>query len=162
MVAMVLLVLVWAALTRSVEPLSLAAAVGAAVLALGIRRWILPSPGRIGRVLLRRPHRAALYAATLALRLLQSTAYTCWVVLFRREEGRILALPTALRDPIAQSILSSSVTLTPSTISLLLEEDVLYVHWLGVRGGSSDWRGIKDSLERQLLKLWEAGRSGCP
>ncbi|MGD9675654.1 MAG: Na+/H+ antiporter subunit E, partial [Candidatus Bipolaricaulia bacterium] len=126
-----------------------------------VRRWILPAEWVDGNGAWRRPHRMAVYLVTLAWRFLQSTIYTCWVILFRREEGRILALPTSLHHPVAQFVLSTSITLTPSTISLLYEDELLYVHWLGVEGRLGDWRSIKDALERQVIRLWEGcGRDG--
>ncbi|MDD5219523.1 MAG: Na+/H+ antiporter subunit E [Candidatus Bipolaricaulis sp.] len=157
MIAAGLLFVVWLSLTRSAEPLSLVAAGVVTALALLVRRWILPVGWAGGSEAWRRPHRVVVYLVTLVWRLLQSTAYTSWVILFRREEGRILALPTSLRHPVAQFVLSTSITLTPSTISLLYEDELLYIHWLGVKGSSGDWRSIKDVLERQVLQLWE----GC-
>jgi len=43
--------------------------------------------------------------------------------------------------------------LTPSTISLLVEDDVVYLHWLQSRRGAGDWRTIKESIESRVLDL---------
>lgn len=66
-----------------------------------------------------------------------------------------MALPIRVRDPLARFILLNSITLTPSTISLLAEDDLLYIHWLQSSAGKGDWREIKESLDMRLLSLFE-------
>jgi multisubunit Na+/H+ antiporter MnhE subunit len=150
-----LLVLLWLALTRSVEPLVLVAAVAAAVVALAAQRWLFPQSGFVSLRVLSRPLRLAAFLFALAFRFVLSTLYTCRLILFGGEEGRIVALPTPLQDPLAQFVLSIAITLTPSTISLLVEDDLHYIHWLGVRGKSGDWTQIKNPLERRVARLME-------
>ena len=71
-----------------------------------------------------------------------------------------MALPLRLEDPTGRFILLNSITLTPSTISLLVEEDLLYIHWLQDETGKSDWREIKESLEARLQRLFEEDAHG--
>jgi len=71
-----------------------------------------------------------------------------------------MALPIRIEDSLAQFILLNSITLTPSTISLLVEDDLLYIHWLQAAGGHGDWREIKESLEARLHSLFEGDRRG--
>jgi len=52
-------------------------------------------------------------------------------------------------------LLLQSITMIPSTISLLLEEDLLYIHWLQAAGRRGDWQGIKEVLEARLLAAFE-------
>ncbi|HDS28908.1 MAG TPA: hypothetical protein ENN96_00320 [Candidatus Acetothermia bacterium] len=91
----------------------------------------------------------------LAYGVILSTAYTSWMILRGGEEGCIVALPLRLDDPFARFVLLNSITLTPSTISLLTEENLLYIHWLRRRDGEGDWRGIKESLEARLARVFE-------
>ncbi|MEW5826540.1 MAG: Na+/H+ antiporter subunit E [Candidatus Bipolaricaulota bacterium] len=158
MVGLLTLVAMWFSLTRSAEPLSFLVAACLALGAMGASRWVLPRTEGLGSLVLRRPHRAIAFLVGLVWQIARSTLYTCRVILFRREEGRIVALPTALHGPLAQFLLSHAVTLTPSTISLLVEEDLVYIHWLGVEGHPGDLSGVKEPLER-LLARWTGGQA---
>ena len=70
----------------------------------------------------------------------------------------MMALPLRVKDPLARFLLLNAITLTPSTISLLIEGDLLYIHWLQTAGERADWKTIKESLETRLVGLFE-GRS---
>ena len=72
----------------------------------------------------------------------------------------MMALPIRITDPLARFLLLNSITLTPSTISLLIEDDLLYIHWLQPANGQGDWRAIKESLEDRLTQLFERGEHG--
>jgi multisubunit Na+/H+ antiporter MnhE subunit len=91
----------------------------------------------------------------LAKRFALSTLMTAWLILTGKEEGRMMALPLRVKDPLARFLLLNAITLTPSTISLLIEGDLLYIHWLQTAGGRADWRRIKESLETHLIHLFE-------
>ena len=151
-----LLVLVWIALTQSVDVLTLSTGVvGAAGITL-LQHHLFPSihVPSLARVL-SRVHLVFLFVAVLVWRFVSSTLYTCWIILTGREEGRIVALSVHIHDPIGQFILLNSITFTPSTISLLLEGETLYVHWLRTAGNRGDWRAIKESLERRIRPVFE-------
>jgi len=150
-----LLVLVWIALTQSGNVAILAIGIAAAVLITLLQHHLFPSihiPSLLR--LLGRLHLLILFVAVLSLRFTISTLHTCRLILSGREEGRIVALPVHIEDPIGQFILLNSITFTPSTISLLLEGDILYVHWLRARGHKGDWQTIKESLEQRLLPIF--------
>lgn len=153
-----LLVLVWIALTQSTDPLTLLIGVAGSAAITFLQHHLFPSihVPSLGRVA-SRIHVFLLFFVVLVWRFIASTLYTCVLILSGREEGRIVALPVRIEDPIGQFILLNSITFTPSTISLLLEGDILYVHWLRARGHKGDWRAIKDSLERRLAPVF-AGR----
>jgi multisubunit Na+/H+ antiporter MnhE subunit len=156
-----LLVLLWLALTRDVSPATVVAAAVAATGVLTARRWLFADAGSVSLRFLSRPVRLLAFCLTLAFRFAQSTLYTCRLILFGREEGRIVALPTALQDPLAQFALSIAITLTPSTISLLVEDDLHYIHWLGVKGRVRDWTTIKNPLERRVARMTERRRDAA-
>jgi multisubunit Na+/H+ antiporter MnhE subunit len=149
------LILLWLALTRDVSPIAVGAACVAAAVAFVAQRWLFPRTHSVTTRLLSHPGRLLTFLATLALRFVQSTLYTCRLILLGGEEGRIVALPSGLRDPLAQFMLSIAITLTPSTISLLIEDDLHYIHWLGAKRRNGDWRKIKDPLERRVARLVE-------
>jgi multisubunit Na+/H+ antiporter MnhE subunit len=150
-----LLVLVWVALTQTVDVAILSVGIGASAGITLLQHHLFPSihiPSLVR--LLGRLHLLILFVAVLAWRFITSTLYTCGLIVSGREEGRIVALPVRIEDPVGQFILLNSITFTPSTISLLLEGDILYVHWLRARGHKGDWQTIKESLEQRLLPIF--------
>ena len=151
---LVSLLVIWVLLTRRVDLPTL----GVGLLAVGIAllaQWILfRRQGRLTLTLIRHPWRSLRYAGILAWRFAISTGYTIRLILRGDEEGRIVAVPVRLRDPAGQLILLNSITLTPSTISLLIEGNLLYIHWLRARNAQGDWEAIKESLERELLAIF--------
>jgi multisubunit Na+/H+ antiporter MnhE subunit len=152
-----LLMLLWLALAhRLTLPTAIAASVGA-IAAWSAQRWLFPETPRVSLRLFSHPVRLLRFLLTLGSRFVQSTWYTCRLILLGREEGRIVALPNSLEDALGRVILSIAVTLTPSTISLLIEDDLHYIHWLGMRGRPGDWRQVKDPLEYRVKRLVERG-----
>ncbi len=155
-----LLWLVWIALTRSLAPSYLLAGGICACLAVEFWRVAMPASSTSFLPLARHPLRFLLFALTLAWRFLRSTLSTSRMILRSGGRGQLMALPLRLEDPTGRFILLNSITLTPSTISLLVEEDLLYIHWLQDETGKSDWREIKESLEARLQRLFEEDAHG--
>jgi len=154
----VVLMVVWIALTRSFDLVSLAVGFIAATSVLLMQRALLPPHEHLTRSLGRRPAQLVLFLFTLAARFISSTLFTSRLILAGGEEGRMMALPTRVDHPVGRFLLLNSITLTPSTISLLVEDDLLYIHWLERRGGRGDWRAIKESLERRVADLFPRNR----
>ncbi len=71
-----------------------------------------------------------------------------------------MAIPIRMDDAWGRFMLLNSITLTPSTIALLIEDDLLYIHWLQPAGGHGDWRAIKESLEERLADVFGGGGHG--
>lgn len=148
------LLLLWIALTRSADPYSLLVGIVAAGGVILVQRHLFPTFNPLSLSLLRHPHRLIAFLVTLLLRFVVSTVHTSRLILLGGEEGRIVAIPIRIEDPVGRFILLNSITLTPSTISLLLEGDLLYIHWLRAKGRTGDWRRIKESLEKRLLRVF--------
>lgn len=150
----------WIALSRTLDPWRALIGVGAAAAVVLVQRLLFPRVDPFVFSLARRPLALVRFGLTLGARLAVSTLYTCWLILSGREEGRFMALPLRVSHPLGQFLLLNSVTLTPSTISLLVEGDVVYLHWLQARGGRGDWRRVKESLERRVSALFPAENDG--
>jgi multicomponent Na+:H+ antiporter subunit E len=71
----------------------------------------------------------------------------------------VVAIPTNLKKRWELTLLANSITLTPGTFFLDLDEDahVLYVHWISIRSEDvADMRRmITESYERILSKVFE-------
>ncbi|MBE0634972.1 Na+/H+ antiporter subunit E [Candidatus Bipolaricaulota bacterium] len=151
--------LVWLAITRTLSLLVMLAGLACSLAVVLFWRKLMPEIPASMSVLVRHPLRLIRFAWVLLVRFAHSTLRTSWIILKGKEEGRIMALPIRVTDPLARFILLNSITLTPSTISLLVEDDLLYIHWLQASGGQGDWREIKESLETRLQELFEGGSS---
>lgn len=152
--ATIVMVGLWIALSRRFEPASLALGAAASLGVVALQRALFPRLAPVVGSLLRRPVDLLIFAGSLLLRLALSTVHTSWLILSGRAEGRLMALPLRVSHPLGQFILLNSVTLTPSTISLLVEGDVVYVHWLQSRGKTSDWRQVVQTIERRILAIF--------
>ncbi len=148
---------IWLLLTHRVDASALIVGVFIAGIVCLAQHTLFRRHDRLVSTLLRHPLRGFRYLGILAWRFLISTGYTIRLILLGEEEGRIVALPLRLRHPIGQLLLLNSITLTPSTISLLVEGDLLYIHWLRARDAQRDWETIKETLERELLAIFPNG-----
>jgi multicomponent Na+:H+ antiporter subunit E len=68
----------------------------------------------------------------------------------------IVHFRTRLKSDLARVILTNSITLTPGTITLDLNDDHLVVHWLDAKTSHSGYAGemIKGRFERMLKRIW--------
>jgi len=151
------LLFVWVALTRTLAPPYVTAGIVSSVIVVLFWHAAMPRAPASVYKLIQHPIRLFRFVLTLTRRFAASTLSTSWLILNGCEEGRVMALPIQVRDPLARFILLNSITLTPSTISLLAEDDLLYIHWLQASGGHGNWREIKEALEARLHHLFEEG-----
>ncbi len=73
-----------------------------------------------------------------------------------RTNPRIVHFRTRLSSDIARVLLANSITMTPGTITVLLVEDHLIVHWLEARSSHSRYAGnlIKGDFEKLLKRIF--------
>ncbi len=64
----------------------------------------------------------------------------------------IVAVTTRLRSPLGRAILANSITLTPGTLSVEIEGDRLFIHWIDVTevDGKDATERIVSGFERYL------------
>ena len=69
---------------------------------------------------------------------------------------RIVHFRTRLKSELARVMLANSITLTPGTLTLDLDEDHLVVHWLNAKTTHSNYAGslIKGNIETWLRRIW--------
>ena len=113
----------------------------------------------LGRMRLKIPSRVWLrldlwmaFSLVVTLRVVYAVLSTAFILLMRKEAPGIVAVPVRLRSRMGRLLLLWAVTVTPGTIALLLEEDLLYVHALRRPAGATV-PGIA-ALEGVLLRLW--------
>ncbi len=66
----------------------------------------------------------------------------------------IVKIKTNLKSPVAKVWLANSITLTPGTLSLDVEGDYLYIHWITV--GATDVEGASKEIAGSFERILEA------
>jgi multicomponent Na+:H+ antiporter subunit E len=79
-----------------------------------------------------------------------------WKVVSGDITPRIVHFRSRLRSDLARVALANSITLTPGTLTLDLDEDHMVVHWLDASTTHSGYaaRLIAQPFERWLKKIW--------
>lgn len=71
----------------------------------------------------------------------------------------IVKVRTELKTDVAKAFLANSITLTPGTMTIDVDEDVLYVHWIDVVKGGEDveanTKAIAAKFEKYLRRIFE-------
>jgi multicomponent Na+:H+ antiporter subunit E len=69
----------------------------------------------------------------------------------------IVKIKTNLRSEIARTFLANSITLTPGTMSVEIEDDILYIHWIDVRAKDLEKASliIARPFERFLARIFD-------
>ena len=64
---------------------------------------------------------------------------------------------TQLQSPLGKLILANSITLTPGTLTLDVEGDSLFIHWVDVKGSdvNASTKAIVAGFERTLMEVVE-------
>ena len=68
----------------------------------------------------------------------------------------IVRVKTRLTSPVGRMVLANSITLTPGTLSVDIDGDTLFVHWINVESDDLDGatREIVAGFERYLEKIF--------
>ena len=108
------------------------------------------------RAHLPRLHYLVIFAAVLVFNMYVASFRVLWQILRGNINPGIVHFRTRLKTDIARVALASSITLTPGTITLDLDDDHLVVHWLDARTTHSRYAGklIKGAHEKLLKKVW--------
>ena len=79
-----------------------------------------------------------------------------WQIIRGRINPGLVHFRTRLRSDVARLVLTSSITLTPGTITVFLDDDHLIVHWLDAKTSHSKyaWKLIASRFERLLERIW--------
>jgi multicomponent Na+:H+ antiporter subunit E len=71
----------------------------------------------------------------------------------------IVKVRTNLKTDVAKTFLANSITLTPGTMTVDIDDDILYVHWIDVGSKSDDieenTKQISAKFEKYLRRIFE-------
>jgi len=152
-----LLLVCWLWLNNTLEPghVLLGAALGVAIPYVTRRFW--PEP-----LVVRRPLRVVEYAAVVLYDVVVANLQVSAIILgpMSRVRPAFVRVPLELRTDFAVTALASTVTLTPGTVSVEIEDDGngrrrLVVHALRCLDPDDMVRTIKERYERRLKEILE-------
>lgn len=69
----------------------------------------------------------------------------------------IVKVPIEIKTNLARTMLANSITMTPGTIAVDVQDDVLYVHWIYVSSEDPEvyTRKVSGRFERYIKKIFE-------
>ncbi|GHV91239.1 hypothetical protein AGMMS50268_17420 [Spirochaetia bacterium] len=108
------------------------------------------------RAIIPRLFPALVYAIQVVLAMYVSSFQVFRAVFSLHLNPRVVHFRTRLRADLARVVLAHSITFTPSTITLELDEDHYIVHWLFATTRHSVLAGeeVKGSLEKGIRRIW--------
>ncbi len=147
----------WLLFTWSLDPGSIIAGIlsSLTVSAVTYSIFIDESEAEL-RAHLPRLHYLLIFAGVLIFNMYVASFRVLWQIVRGNINPGIVHFRTRLKTDIARVALASSITLTPGTITLDLDDDHLVVHWLDARTTHSRYAGrlIKGAHEKLLKKVW--------
>lgn len=149
--------IIWLIFTASLDLFSLMAGLaGSLVVAALTYDTFIPKHQAVVNFFIPRPLNLIVYLFLLIFLIYKSSFKMIGAVLTGRVSPRIVHFRTALKSDMARMVLANSITLTPGTITLDLNDDHLTVHWLFSSTSHSKVAGVevKGNMEKQLKKVW--------
>lgn len=147
----------WILFTGSLEPRSLMMG-GSFALLVAVLTYdsFIAESEAAWKSLVPRLHWGVAYVFILLYRLYASSFLVFFSMVTRRYNPRVVHFRTRLRSEIARAAVATSITMTPGTITLELDEDHLLVHWLDSKTTHARYAGklIKGGFEATLRRIW--------
>lgn len=147
----------WLLFTWSVDPGSLTAGAASCLLVAALTFRLFVDETEAGRrAHLPRIHYLIAFFAVLIFSMYVASFRVLWKIIKGDIRPGTVHFRTRLKTDIARVALAGSITLTPGTIALDLDEDHLVVHWLDTVTTHSRYAGdlIKGTHEKLLKKVW--------
>lgn len=147
----------WILFSGSLEPINLAGgALFSFIIALGTFRIFIDENEAERRSLIPRLPLLLVYLLLVIGKMYISSFQVVWKLIRRRYNPRIVHFRTRLNSDMARVILANSITMTPGTITVDMNDDHLIVHWLDAPTTHSRHAGelIKDNMEKLLKRIW--------
>lgn len=151
------LFLSWMMFSASMRPASLiAGAVGASVIgSITFDEFLAPHEVSLNSFL-PKPLRFGWYLFYLMYAIFRSSIALFPVVFSGKVNPKIVHFRTRMKSDLGRSVLANSITLTPGTITIDLNDDHLIVHWMFATTAHSRRAGeeVKGDLEARLRRVW--------
>lgn len=147
----------WVLFTWSVDPSSLVLGlINAALVALLTYPIFVAEDEAALRSQIPRIDILGVYLVVLIYSMYVASFRVLWQIVRGRINPGVVHFRTRLRSDIARVALTSSITLTPGTITLMIDDDHLIVHWLDARTRHSRYASqlIGGPFEKLLRRIW--------
>jgi len=147
----------WLLFSWSIAPRSLIlGGIQSTVVALLTYRIFIEDDEAARRSIVPGVHFIVVYLIVLVFMMYVASFRVLWQIVRGRINPGVVHFRTRLRSDIARVALSNSITLTPGTISLLIDDDHLIVHWLDARTTHSRYAYelIAKRFETLLRRIW--------
>ena len=148
---------VWLLFTASIEPYSLIfGAFGSLLIAALTYNIFIARHQANVKYIIPNPFHLIFYICILVFLLYRSSAIMVWAVITGKASPRIVHFRTRLKSDTARVVLANSITITPGTITLDLNDDHLTVHWFFCDTSHTKLAGekVKGSMERFIGNIW--------
>ncbi len=148
---------VWLLFTASFGTFSLVAgAIGSLLIAALTYDVFIAKHQASLRFFLPNPLHLLIYFFVMFFFIYQSSVVMLAAVITGRVNPRIVHFRTRVRSDVARMVLANSITLTPGTITLDLNDDHLTVHWLFCDTHHMKAAGetVKGRLEPYVQRIW--------
>lgn len=147
----------WLLFTWSLDPGSVLAGVFSSIIVSALTyRFFIHETEAGRRAHLPRVHVFVLFLGILVFNMYIASFRVLWQIVRGDINPKIVHFRTRLKTDIARVALTNSITLTPGTITIDLDEDHLVVHWLDATTTHSRYAGrlVKGMYERLLGRVW--------
>ncbi len=149
---------IWLIFTSSLDPFSLTAGlIGSLAIALLTYRVFMAEHQASLHSFLPRPLFLILFFFILVYYLYSSSVKMLFTIIRGNPNPRIVHFRTRLHSDLARMVLANSITFTPGTITLDLNDDHLTVHWFFCNTNHSKLAGetVKGRMEKHLRRVWQ-------
>lgn len=147
----------WLLFTGSIAPASLALGfLFSLVISVLTYRIFIEEYETARRSLIPQIYFLVIYLLMMLYKIYAASFNVAWKVISGNINPRIVHFRTRLKSDLARVVLANSITLTPGTLTLDLDEDHLIVHWLDAKTTHSRYAGIliKEHFEKWLMRIW--------
>ena len=151
------LFIVWLMFTSSLAPFSIIVGIlGSLGISILTYNVFIPEYGASRISLIPKPLRLIKYSFLIIYYIYSSSIKTLIAVIKNNPKPNIVHFRTRLHTDFGRMILANSITITPGTITLDLNDDHLTVHWFLCNTNHSKLAGelVKGKMEEHLKKIW--------
>ncbi len=152
------LFIIWILFTASTETFTLIFGLFASLLTASLTYHIfLPKHQASLNFILPNPFHLIIFLVAMVVNLYKSSFQVAKAVFTGNTNPRIVHFRTRLRSDIARTILANSITFTPGTLTLDLNDDHIIVHWLlcSTIHNKAAGEKIKSNIEKSLGSTWK-------
>lgn len=149
---------VWILFTATSEPFTLIFGLFASLVTASLTYHIfLPKHQASLKFILPNPFYLIIFLVLMVANLYKSSFQVAKAVFTGNTNPRIVHFRTRLRSDIARTILANSITFTPGTLTLDLNDDHIVVHWLlcSTIHNKAAGEEIKSNIEKTLGRTWK-------